>query len=351
MLTSVRVHNFRAFGELTVESLGRVNLVTGRNNSGKTSLLEALFLLSGAGNPQLALNSNVIRSEGPVSGPRETVWEPLWKPMFHALNTDMGIGIEGNHSSGQLTLHISLVQPSTFEDSGEISTTNIASEFPVAGSTLLFSYQGGSGPKVEGQINVTGQGAKSPNVNAPFRTVILTAQVGSHQGTLQEDAARLGRLRKQKQGDLALRALKIIEPKLRSVEVNSASGLPLIWGDIGLPELVPLAAMGEGMTRIARLVLAIADAPGGLVLADEVENGLHHSVLPKVWEKVGEAAQQFNTQIVATTHSAECVQAASQALKNDLLLHRLEVSDSGNRCVTYQPEDIEATIFHHIEFR
>ena len=65
----------------------------------------------------------------------------------------------------------------------------------------------------------------------------------------------------------------------------------MIWGDIGLPELIPLPVMGEGMTKIASLVLAIATAKGGIVLVDEIENGLHHSVLPKVWETVDRAAQ------------------------------------------------------------
>ena len=52
MFKNLRIRNFRAFGDLEIPCLGRVNLVTGKNNSGKTSLLEALFLLCGAGNPQ-----------------------------------------------------------------------------------------------------------------------------------------------------------------------------------------------------------------------------------------------------------------------------------------------------------
>ena len=84
----------------------------------------------------------------------------------------------------------------------------------------------------------------------------------------------------------------------------------MIWGDIGLRELVPLAVMGDGMSRLARLVLAIADAPGGLVLVDEIETGLHHTVLSDVWRVVDEAARQFETQVVATTHSYECIRAA-----------------------------------------
>ncbi len=126
----------------------------------------------------------------------------------------------------------------------------------------------------------------------------------------------------------------------------------MIYGDIGLSELVPLPVMGEGMTQMARLVLAISSVPNGVVLIDEIENGLHHSVLPDVWRVVNEAAGQFRTQIFATTHSYEWIETAHHALGPDSFrLHRLEVSDAENRCVTYKPESMSATVRHGFEVR
>ena len=169
---------------------------------------------------------------------------------------------------------------------------------------------------------------------------------------IRRDAVRLGQLRRKKQGFLLLKALQIVEPRLQSIEENSSSGTPMIWGDIGLSELVPLSAIGEGMTQIARLVLAIASMPDGVVLVDEVENGIHHSVLPDVWLAIDEAAKQFHTQVFATTHSFECIEAAHQALGSDgFLLHRLEISDAENRCVTFKPNGISAAIRHDLEVR
>ena len=149
-----------------------------------------------------------------------------------------------------------------------------------------------------------------------------------------------------------MEALTVIEPKLQSIEENSASGTPMIWGDIGLSELIPLAVMGEGMSRIARLVLAIYAVEDGVVLVDEIENGIHHSVLPKVWRAIDTAAKQFNTQIFATTHSFECVSAAHESLcENDFRLHRLDVIDNSVRRVTYDPETIAAALRHNLEVR
>ena len=126
----------------------------------------------------------------------------------------------------------------------------------------------------------------------------------------------------------------------------------MIWVDIGLRELVPLPTMGAGMTHVTRMVLAAAMVPDGVVLVDEIENGLHHSVLPDVWRVVGKAAEQFNVQFFGTTHSFECVQAAHKALgSDDFRLHRLDIVEGENRCVTYGPEAIDAAIRHNLEVR
>ena len=110
--------------------------------------------------------------------------------------------------------------------------------------------------------------------------------------------------------------------------------------------------MGEGMSRLARLVLGISAAPNGVVLIDEVENGIHHSELPKVWRVIDTAARQLSTQIFATTHSLECVRAAHESLaEDDFRLHRLEANDDGNRCVTYDPETIAAALEFNLEIR
>ena len=351
-LKSVSVRNFRVFDELSIDNLSRVNLIAGRNNAGKTSLLEAIFLLSGGGNPHMALNANVVRiPDLPVSGPRDTLRETYWKPMFNSLDTDEKIEIVGAHTQrGSLTLCISLERLTVTElpigESKEISAENIYGE-----PALLFSYRDRYGSESKGRIRIEGRSLKidQPDVEAPINTTILSTHIKNQ----REDAERFSRLRKRKQDAPLLNALQIIDPRLQSIEVNSASGFPMIWGDIGLRELVPLAVMGDGMSRLARLVLAIADAPGGLVLVDEIETGLHHTVLSDVWRVVDEAARQFETQVVATTHSYECIRAAHEALGSGdgFLLHRLETSDAGNRCVTYRPESIDAAMRHDLEVR
>ena len=162
MLKSVTIRNFRVFDELSIDHLSRVNLIAGRNNAGKTSLLEALFLLAGGGNPQMALNSNVIRGSGlPMSGPRDTLRETYWKPLFAGLDTDKVVEILGVHATrGPLTLHMSLERPNVvnlpLEGQKELSVHDLQRE-----PTLLLSFKGDSEPEVEGRVRVVGEGVQA----------------------------------------------------------------------------------------------------------------------------------------------------------------------------------------------
>lgn len=348
MLKRLQIRNFRGFNDFTIDQLSGINLIAGKNNSGKTSLLEALFLLAGAGNAQMALNANVIRgleSNGVPAG------EPFWKQLFFNLDMGRPIEIKGVHTSrGRLTLQIASERQAATEipldRTGRISETNIFDE-----RSLAFQYfRGASKRPAKSRIRLGGQGVEitQPATKVPFPATILLSRIRN----MREDAVRLGMLRRQKQGDLLIKGLQVVDPRLQGIEDNSSSGTPMIWGDIGLSELVPLSVMGEGMTQIARLVLAIASTPNGVVLVDEVENGFHHSVLTDIWRAVDTAAKQFRTQIFATTHNLECVAAAHESLSTDRFrLHRLETDGEMSRCVTYEPDSIDAAIRHGLEVR
>ena len=299
MFQRMAIKNFRVFRELSVEKLGPINLFTGRNNAGKTTLLEAMFLLSGAGNPETAINANVLR--GLAGGNGAYPVAALWKELFASLDIGQVIEIAATHESlGELRMEVesgpppevTSIAPGNGDDNPPNATTNRPDE-----RGLSFSFHQGCKQATHGRVQIKGHGLEvsRPNADVAFPATILV----SRGGNAQEDATRLGKLRREKRGDLLLDALRVVEPKLQSIEDNSASGTPMIWGDVGLPELVPLPAMGEGMTRIARIVLAISSSPNGVVLVDEIENGLHHSVLKQVWQVVECAARQFGTQVFA----------------------------------------------------
>lgn len=355
MLSRLRIGNFRAFKPLNIEKLGKINLFSGRNNSGKTSLLEAIFLLSAAPKPAFLLNANVIRGVKVLSGSEHVVQNALWKPIFHDLDMSDTIEITGHHfSSGELTVRLTVERPNLFEL--PLDTENLMLGENLQNKEILsLNYILNGTSKAKFNISLAGNSMhvepNQPDVEIPFPSTILSTRNRNS----EEDAQRLGQLRQQKKGELVVEALRVIDPNLQSIEENTATGVPMIWGDVGLNELVPLPVMGDGMTQLARIVLAISSTPGGIILIDEIENGLHHSVLSQIWRVVQKASDQFNAQIIATTHSYECIEAAEKVFQNsndnDFLFHRLDTDETGTRCVTYNKETITAAMQHHMEVR
>lgn len=349
MFERLRIRNFRGFGDLRIDSLGRINLVTGRNNAGKTTLLEAIFLLSGAANARMAFSPHAIRGWSQGAPPR-WVADTCWKPLFSGLDTGRAPEIAGSHSEvGSMKLTIRWEKPSK----EEFSRDGIK-KLPATGSpekrALKFTYEDSKVGKLESAAQETADkfDVEQGDGYVPFPA----ASVQPEGGNVNEDAVALGQLRMQKRGQLVLDALRVVEPGLAGIEDNSSSGAPMICVDLGLPELVPLPVTGAGMTHVARIVLAAASVEGGVLLVDEIENGLHHSVLPKVWRVIDKAAADFGVQVFATTHSFECVEAAHEALGPDgFRLHRLEAEDGERRCVTPSHTAIAGAIRHNMEIR
>ena len=88
------------------------------------------------------------------------------------------------------------------------------------------------------------------------------------------------------------------------------------------------------------------------MLVDEIETGIHHSVMKNLWQIVAKAARTFDVQVFATTHSFECLVAAQEALPDGWRFHRLERNEDGSsRCVSFDLEDVDVVVRHGLEVR
>ena len=129
----------------------------------------------------------------------------------------------------------------------------------------------------------------------------------------------------------------------------------MIYGDTGLSRKIPVAYMGDGISRLLTIILYMANLPNGVVLIDEIENGLHHKVIPKVWEAIGRAAREFNCQVIATTHSFELLEDALTGLgenyRDDFAFIRLDRRDDCVRPVRLDYEMLETAFEYHMEIR
>jgi AAA15 family ATPase/GTPase len=168
-------------------------------------------------------------------------------------------------------------------------------------------------------------------------------------------AERFATIQLEADEPLLVKILNIVEPRLTSISMVYVAGNPILHGTIGRNRPVPIPLMGEGIARLAELAIHIADARGGIVLVDEIENGFHYSVLPMLWKTIAEAAHHFDVQLFCTSHSRECILAAHEAFAEsksyDFRLDRLETEDGATKAVTYNRKTLTAAVEADFEVR
>ena len=170
----------------------------------------------------------------------------------------------------------------------------------------------------------------------------------------KETSERFSKLQKTKNVPKALYFLKLIDPRLKELAIITEGPDPVIYGDIGLPEMIPIPLMGEGMKHVLDIILAMAYCENSTLFIDEVDNGIHRSVLPKIWEAIGNAAEDFNCQIIATTHSYECLESIHKGLAsrpNDMRYIRLAREGDITTAKTSNYEMLSSGIQHNMEIR
>jgi hypothetical protein len=239
---------------------------------------------------------------------------------------------------------------SSAESTGSLTTALGARE-------LLVEYKDSEGQTAVSRALIA-QGGDGPEIKVE-RARLAPAPAGillsTHYRSTKEDAERFSQLARSKRQAELLATLCILDSRLNHLEVLVTGGVPMINGDLGIGELVPVPFMGEGFVRLLSILLAIAVTPNGYVLIDEIENGLHHSTLTAAWTAIADAARRSNVQIFATTHSWECIRAAHEAFAaascSDLRLLRLDEVKGEIREVAYDAETLETALATGLEVR
>jgi len=118
MYHEISIANFRSIADLRVDKLCRLNLVVGKNNSGKTSLLEALFLLGGGPD---ARNLNTLgQLRGQAFDPASM--DAVWRPLFYHMHPEKKVLLQGSWQGKQPLRSLEISIPSA-SDSGKTATT------------------------------------------------------------------------------------------------------------------------------------------------------------------------------------------------------------------------------------
>ncbi|MBI3661600.1 MAG: AAA family ATPase [Acidobacteria bacterium] len=309
------VKNFRCLGQLNLRDLKRLNVIVGRNNTGKTALLEALFFHSAANNPTMALNLRMHRGfSGEMEVSKISLTE-LWRDLFRGFDIAKHIEFESEDASGKRRRSVIFVGP---QDGQQLTMPAISgSSFQERSAPLTIEYTDANGKLHVSSLLMGPDGRpelQNPSRILDYLGIILPAYRRVSQ---EEDAERLDKVVTEKRKDQILKLAQTIEPRLVDLVVGLSAGKPVVMCDVGLPRLAPLPVLGEGTHKLVSMALAIEAARAGVVMLDEAENGLYYDSQKQFWSKLHKLAVTNDVQLFVTSHSRECLEALETSAADD----------------------------------
>lgn len=104
--------------------------------------------------------------------------------------------------------------------------------------------------------------------------------------------------------------------------------------------MIYLNIIGDGLIKILSIIITIMTTENGIVLIDEIENGLHYTSLDVLWKAINEACIKYNVQLIATTHSYECINSLSKVFENtnedEVRLYRIDYNIKNKEHLAYK---------------
>lgn len=126
-----------------------------------------------------------------------------------------------------------------------------------------------------------------------------------------------------------IKAMKAVSEDIQAIsmiggDVRGARARTVIAKSARYPTPVPLKTFGDGVNRLFGIILSLCSARNGVLLVDEIENGLHYSIQTGIWRTIFRLAGDLNVQVFATSHSWDCIrafqEAASESPENGMLV-------------------------------
>jgi AAA15 family ATPase/GTPase len=317
---NIHIQNFRGISELSINDNRMINLFVGKNNACKTTILEAYATITGMSNPGVIVLVNNFRGL-PFKESNDLRY--LFRNLDYKYPLKISAQLEKNShrelaikpsskeskNSEQRTYSVSNLQnnPIFNFEYKERDVTELVFDFKIKQKQVL-SKDYKAKILFDSKGDITIQEAKG--YLEKLKGIYLAPNLWAA-ANLEKKLEEI--ILNKKQKDI-IEVLQIIDKNI----VDISFGINrMIYFDIGIDRLVPINLMGDGTRRLVLIILSIYDAKNGVVLIDEIETGLHFSVLLSLWKVIFAAAQKFNVQVFATTHNIEVLKYLQAAAADD----------------------------------
>ena len=327
-LTKIEIKRYRGLRDIELDNLSRINVLVGENNSGKTSVLEAIQLMSEPFS-RIAIRSvaNQRREFSPVTS--ALPFEHMLRWLFPLENGVHGeIELEMHLDSEQIPVTFSL-QEEEFINEEQIGEGEQATTVDVRYLEQTVTIKDGT---KEEKFLFGGISSESKKNKESFYEAVYVsasahrlAPIPAHTiGKIILDDQEEELVNFLQQFDSEITDIKVIPFPILNREVNT------LYIQRNKTELIPLISFGDGLQKVLFIITAILRAKGGVLLLDEVEVGIHTKMIPVFFDWLSRVAKENNVTVFMTTHSLEAVDgvlAANEESLDDLSFYRLEANN------------------------
>lgn len=345
MFRTITIENYRGIQKSVINGLSQINVFFGKNNCGKSSILEGVFLLTGQSNPLLPVSVNKTR--GLVEATEENLLMEFYKA---SPNNKINIVEDGD-------VHRELIIEMFKSSSHAVDLQGLETGKSNAGQGyygLKYQYRlNGNDIVYHSSLTVSEDISASAKIDVDkrYNEVIFSHYIPSTH-RLVELSDKLEKIIQNKQEDAILDVLRIVEPNLKDIQLLGRK----IMVDVGLDKRLPINVLGDGFCKILSLILSIYDCAGGMLIVDEIDNGLHFSVMPKLWESIVSAVKKNNVQLFVSTHNIDMLKALVDVIsyEDESLVASYKLvrkSDDEIVALRYGIESLSYSVLNDIEVR
>lgn len=366
-LRDLAISNFRGIDSLSIRRLGRVTLLGGRNGVGKTTVLEAVKAYAARGS-QSTLRALLDSREDFVTErdhEHRMLAVPDYAALFHGRTAiperPALIGPMVDGADRCLRIEVSTPADWSPKQRKEMLAHIPADVDDVRALKVAYGKEEKLLPW-----------ADAADTKSRLQTWFLMPRVKGAETRLAIDCEFLGpglpgnsmlarfwdMVALTEEEHLALEALRLTGNGIDRIAVvgeDPYGGRRVVVKLRHFSQPVSLKSLGDGATRLFAAMLALACSRDGFLLLDEAENGIHYSVQTNFWRMVLRVATQYNVQVLATTHSSDCVAGFARAAidTSDALgvYLRLERDEDQVRAVDYTEEELMTVAQQRIEVR
>jgi predicted ATPase len=317
MIKSINIERFRCFNKTKGNDFGRINLLGGKNNAGKTAFLEALYLMNEPSNRTIQYLLRFRREDMDfIKAMPKRAWDNFF---FNGLkensiiissqsddNVIRKIDISCNESVEEFISNIKNMKKAEDEDEDLITFANSLNNKELIKSALhIKAFEG------EYEINsnvfiASGNGIVGRGLPYSFKNAYLIP--ASYKQPNEDLAEEFDKAKFEGGSEILLDAFKLIDDSIEKVETFKF-GKSAIYLKRKGENYMPLTLFGDAMNKIADFILRIVNNKNSLILLDEIENGIHHSNQKKLWEMIFKLTKAYNVQLFTTSHSEEMIEA------------------------------------------